>query len=1099
MVHRSRVLSAIALALLIVFGALAVAARDAAQAEARAVATDFPQPVQHAATLRLGVNVALEQYDDATLERRLSDLAAAGVTHVRQEFRWTEIEPEKGARDWRAADRIVAAAGRHNVQVLAVLWTTPSWARTRSGSTAFPAIETAPPADPADFAAFAGDFAARYATPNCDALRNGCAILAYQIWDEPNLSAAWGNALINPAEYLRVLKAARVAIRAADPQAILVLGALAPTAEQSQVNLAPQAYLRQLYELGGHDAFDVVAAKPYGFNFPPADRRVDPGVLNFSHALLLRREMELHNETNKSLWITQFGWNALPDDWAGAKSVWSGVTGAQQVDYTRDAVTRAAAEWPWLGGMYLESLQPRPSAQASGDPRWGFALLNPEGAPRPLWTAWQAVVADIRTGRLPAPRAQSFALPPNARPKDEAGPSGYRANPNAAFSTGWRFGELGADVPDRSDARVDIRFTGDDLALIVKRGEFRFRAYLYVTIDGRPANLLPRDPSGPNQGAYLTMTSARNVPWIETIPVASGLGPGEHVATIFADGGWGQWTMQGWSTRTARSAPNYDVLAWLCAALALVAAAGLARAAPRADLAGLARAIGGRIQVSRGITLQAIAAGLALWATAGLSWAQDAATAYRNLGTPANFALSAGVSALAVWAPVFAISIAALIALFVLIWLRLDIGLALAAFFAPFYLVPQRLFERAFSMAELITLICVARWVATLAINLIQARRAGTALPQFKPTLLDMGILGLVGIGLLSSLQSDFKVEAFREWRLVVVEPALLYFMLRSAGLSVGRRNGIAAAFVMGGISIAAVGLWNYARGIRFEAEFGLPRIQSVYGSANNDALYLERAWAMALAGVVFGRWALRSLPLPGGRILRADWLPGAARGAAILGFGVISVALALTQSRGAILFGVPAALVAMCFAAGGRWRWLGAAILAVTAAGAALLLSGAAATLLQGTRLAAALNLSAGSGFIRVNLWQSAWAMWLDHPFLGVGPDNFLYAYRSFYILPAAWKEPELSHAHNLILDPLARIGALGLLALAAVAAGFVARARAALRDDASRPLVIGAFGLAAAAAAHGIVDHSYFLPDLACAFMIAAGLVAGKDLSAD
>ena len=154
---------------------------------------------------------------------------------------------------------------------------------------------------------------------------------------------------------------------------------------------------------------------------------------------------------------------------------------------------------------------------------------------------------------------------------------------------------------------------------------------------------------------------------------------------------------------------------------------------------------------------------------------------------------------------------------------------------------------------------------------------------------------------------------------------------------------------------------------------------------------------------------------------------------------------------------------------------------------------------MLQGTRLAAALNLSAGSGFIRVNLWQSAWAMWLDHPFLGVGPDNFLYAYRSFYILPAAWKEPELSHAHNLILDPLARIGALGLLALAAVAAGFVARARAALRDDASRPLGIGAFGLAAAAAAHGIVDHSYFLPDLACAFMIAAGLVAGKDLSAD
>lgn len=1099
MVHRSRVLSAIALALLIVFGALALAARDAGQAEARAISTGFPQPVQNAEKLRLGVNAALEQYDEATLEQRLSDLAAAGVTDIRQEFRWSDIEPAKGAPDWRAADRIVAAARRHHVQVLAVLWTTPAWARGSSGSAAFPAIETAPPADPADFAAFAGAFAARYATPNCDALRTGCAILAYQIWDEPNLSAAWGNALINPADYLRLLKAARIAIRSADPQAILVLGALAPTAEQSQVNLAPQAYLRRLYELGGHDAFDVVAAKPYGFNFPPADRRVDPGVLNFSHALLLRREMELHNEANKSIWITQFGWNALPGDWAGAKSVWSGVTVEQQVEYTRDALARAAAEWPWLGGMYIENLQPRPSAQGTADPRWGFALLNPDGAARPLWAAWKTAISDVRSGRLPSPRAQWFALPPNSRPKDEAGVAGFQANPNATFSPGWRFGELGADAPDRSDARIEARFTGDDLALIVKRGEYRFRAYLYVTVDGRPANLLPRDPGGHNQGAYLTMTSARNVPWIETIPVASGLGPGEHVATIVADGGWGQWMMQGWSSRTARGAPDFGALAWLCAALTLVAAIVLARAAPRADLTGLARAIGDRIRTSQGIAAQAIAAGLALWATAGLSWAQDASTAYRNLGTPANVALSAGASALAFWAPVFLLSLAALTALFILIWLRLDIGLALAAFFAPFYLVPQRLFERAFSMVELITLMCVARWAVSLAMNAIRARRAGQNLPRFKPTLLDAGILGFVVVALFSSLQAEFRIEAFREWRLVVVEPALLYFMLRTAALSAERRNGIAAAFVTGGIGIAAVGLWNYVRGIRFEAEFGLPRIQSVYGSANNDALYLERAWAMALAGVVFGRWALQAVALPGGRTLRAAWLPGAARGAVILGFGLMTVALALTQSRGAILFGLPAALVAMCFAAGGRWRWLGTALLAVTAVGAGLLLSGAAATLLQGTRFATALNLSAGSGFIRVNLWQSAWAMWLDHPLLGVGPDNFLYAYRSFYILPAAWKEPELSHAHNLILDPLARIGALGLIALAAVAAGFVVRARLALRNPASRPLVIGALGLAAAAAAHGMVDHSLFLPDLACAFMITAGLMAGNGPSTD
>ncbi len=1093
--------AAFALACLAVFATLAIAARDAGQAEALAVSTRFPEPVRNAETLRLGVNAMLEQYDDATLERRLSDLRAIGVRHVRQEFRWSDIEAARGVYDWLNADQIIAAARRYDIQVMAVLWTTPVWARGPSGSAAFPPGETAPPADPGDFAAFAGAFARRYATAGCDATRSGCAILAYQIWDEPNLSGAWGNALINPADYLRLLTAARGEIRAADSQAIIALAALAPTVEQNQVNLAPQTYLRRIYELGGHDAFDVAAAKPYGFERPPADHGVDPGALNFSHILLMRREMELHNEAGKSIWITQFGWNALPDGWSGGKSVWGGVSGEVQAAYTYDAVVRAAAEWPWLGGMYLENLQPRGGPQSAIDPRWGFALLNPDGSPRPLWATWQGAIADLGAGRVPTPRGQSFAIPPNARPRDSAIlPAAFAPNPRADFSPGWRFGALGADVPDRPDARVSVHFTGDDFALIVKRGEYRFRAYVYVTVDGKPANLLPRDVTGPNQGAYLTLTSARNVPWIETIPVASGLGPGEHVAEILADGGWGQWTMQGWSSRPAPTSVDYALLAWIFATLAGLAAIGLWRFAPSANLPELARLLATRIASARGVAWQAFAAGLALWATAGLSWAQDAAGAYRSLGTPANVVLTGGASALAFWAPVFILSLVALAALFGLIWLRLDIGLALAAFFAPFYLVPQRLFERAFSMAELITLMCVARWLFGVAIQMARARRArraGAPATPFRPTLLDAGVLALVGASLLSSLLADFKVEAFREWRIVLVEPALLYLMLRTAPLNAGQRNGIGAALAAGGIGVAVVGLANYTQGIRFEAEFGLPRIRSVYGSANNDALYLERIWAILAAGIVFGRWTIRSAQLPGKRAATAPWRGAAARLGAIAGFAAVTAALALTQSRGALLFGLPAALVAMCFAAGGRWRWLGAGLLAVTVAGATLLLSGAAASFLQNTRFAAALNLSAGSGFIRLNLWQSALAMWRDHPLLGVGPDNFLYAYRSFYILPAAWKEPELSHAHNLLLDPLARLGVVGALALAAMAAGFIRRVRRALASGVNRALVIGALGLAAAAAAHGLVDHSFFLPDLASAFMIAAGLVAGTDRS--
>lgn len=164
----------------------------------------FPQPVFGAESLRFGVNVALEQYDDATRDALLEDLAAQGVQYVRQKFRWSDIEPSRGQFDWSVSDHILSATQKHRLKVLPVLWTSPAWARSPTASSDFPAIDTAPPANITDFADFAAAFAKRY--------DHTTSIIAYQIWDEPNLSAAWGNALINPTYYLQMLRAAREAI-----------------------------------------------------------------------------------------------------------------------------------------------------------------------------------------------------------------------------------------------------------------------------------------------------------------------------------------------------------------------------------------------------------------------------------------------------------------------------------------------------------------------------------------------------------------------------------------------------------------------------------------------------------------------------------------------------------------------------------------------------------------------------------------------------------------------------------------------------------------------------------------------------------------------
>jgi O-antigen ligase len=1036
---------------------------------------------------------------------------------VRQEFRWAEIEPRRGQFDWSVSDRIFSATAKHGLSVLPVLWTTPDWARAPSASAEFPATDTAPPADVADFARFAGAFAARYGEQRGQGAEEqgstpSAQILGYQIWDEPNLSAAWGNGLVNPTRYLQMLRAAREAIHAVNPSARIVLAGLAPTVEQSNVNLAPQTYLLRLYQLGGHEAFDIAAAKAYGFDFPPDDRRVDAGVLNFSHPILMREVMQAHDDGHKAIWLTPFGWNALPPDWQGEPSIWGKTSEQQQADYTLRAVQRAADEWPWAGAMFIDGLQPRPRAEApERDGRWGFALLDQAGQPRPVMEAFTQALNAART----APRAQLFAdcaSPQSlyrtlrldnvmtAMPEVLASqPDCAAPNPLATFTDGWRFGQLGADIPDRPDANVRIRFSGDALALIVRRGDYR--AYTFVMVDGQPANMLPTEP----RGAYLIMTSPGLYPVIETIPVASGLGPGEHEAVITLDRGWNQWALIGWSTSIADL--RFAIFDWAPALLGLLGVlcgAVLVASWPRARWGEWVQSVAARVTRldPRRLSWAAIATALIFWFTSMLTWAQDAATAYRNLGLGANVVLTGAASGLLIWSPAMVVSLIALVALFVLILLRLEAGLALLAFFIPFYLVPQRLFERAFSMPELLTFMCLAawslRWLQVAGFRLQRRERVFNL--QFATcNLLDWSVLALVIVAALSTTQAVFQTEALRELRLVIIEPVLVYLMLRTlpAPSPSGRGRGVREktppsvmlildGYVLGAVAIAVIGLVNYAQGNVFLAEFGLPRIKSVFGSANNDALYLERVFAVMLGVGVIGNWRLKTinhqLPITSYRL----WLY-------LLGLIPVSLALLLSQSRGALLLGAPAAVVVMALLAGGRWRWVGIGLLAALALGFAALLSEAVAPLLEGTRFARfadVFDLQNSTGFFRLNLWQSALAMLRDHPLLGVGPDNFLYAYRSFYILPIAWEEPNLSHPHNIAFDFASRLGVLGLLAGVGLVIGYWLMVRRTMQV--SRPVAIGCAGFLAAMLAHGLVDHSFFLVDLAFAFMLTAGVMA-------
>jgi O-antigen ligase len=252
-------------------------------------------------------------------------------------------------------------------------------------------------------------------------------------------------------------------------------------------------------------------------------------------------------------------------------------------------------------------------------------------------------------------------------------------------------------------------------------------------------------------------------------------------------------------------------------------------------------------------------------------------------------------------------------------------------------------------------------------------------------------------------------------------------------------------------------------------------RIRSVYGSPNNLGLFLGRAIPIAAAVALLG---------------------GRGRRPVLYGLALLPLlsAAVFSFSRGALLLGIPAGLAVVALFWGGRRAAL--ALVGMAGLGLAALIP-----LSRHPRFADLLSTSSGTGFFRINVWRSAWAMFRDRPLLGVGLDNFLYAYRGRYILPEAWQEPNLPHAHNIVLDALTRTGLLGLAVLLAMLAAFFrlafdlvgpwARLGRPLPHD-LRALAIGLLASMVNFIAHGMVDTGYWFVDLGYAFMMTLGLMA-------
>jgi len=386
---------------------------------------------------------------------------------------------------------------------------------------------------------------------------------------------------------------------------------------------------------------------------------------------------------------------------------------------------------------------------------------------------------------------------------------------------------------------------------------------------------------------------------------------------------------------------------------------------------------------------------------------------------------------------------------------------------------------------EVFTLVTAAAWLARTALDLAALygrTQARPRLPRLRRA--DWAVLLFLAVATLSLFFTARRDVAVTEWRVVIVEPALFYMLIRGIRPRPSELWIMLDAWVLSGVLVASYGLWQYATGQDLiTAEGGLLRLRSIYGSPNNAALYLVRLLPFLAAMLLFGTRAVH----------------GRRRAFYLLACLPVVPALLLTFSKGALLLGLPAGLLVIFWLwqrrAGRRtWPW---ALGAVAGGAVALLLAG------RVPALAARLDLFGVTGVFRVNLWRSAVNMVAEHPVFGVGLDNFLYAYRGRYILDAAWQEPNLSHPHNILLDFATRLGLVGVAAGGWLIWQAVAALRAALerRSVEWLPVAAGLAGGLAAMLAHGLVDHSFFLVDLAYVFylILSVGLALAETGSAN
>lgn len=296
-------------------------------------------------------------YTDEERIAALDRLAESGVEWVRIDLGWSSFETREDYYSQWYIDRTnfcVDQANSRGLKVLGMVHRTPSWANGGLGT-------SEPPEDLADYADFMSWIADKYRG----------RVSAWQIWNEPDPSQNfWGG---TTEQYVDMMKLAYPSIKQSDPNVKVVLGG--PSLNNFE-------FIRDVYEYGGKNSFDVLSTHPYQAiadkepEYDPDDgTRYWLSSFKYVHDVMVE-----FDDGDKEVWFTEFGWSShenTGDESNGTR----GVTEAEQADYAVRAFEYVEDNFPNVTTMFWYTTRNRGD---SNDHINNYGLLYEDLTPKPV-------------------------------------------------------------------------------------------------------------------------------------------------------------------------------------------------------------------------------------------------------------------------------------------------------------------------------------------------------------------------------------------------------------------------------------------------------------------------------------------------------------------------------------------------------------------------------------------------------------------------------------------------------------------------------------------------------------------------------------------